>query len=326
MQRRAYIDPDTYEISLMAWAAMDDLWAGWIPHVRTMERWRAGTLRLYQTTDTNRFITMPGRTVWEIMTEDESYDIRAQIQHPWIPDGSAIELYDADIDALEALMNVAAGEDDDPPPAPPGGGAVAAAGAESQHQPPQSAAAALVAALAWGLPENPVPGGAAAAAAAAAGAGAVHTHYHTHVHPRDDALWALMRPALLWETADPWTVAPVAPRQRPIDIGRVAALMAGSQGSDLLTLALAASMAPTAPQSQAQAQAAPAPAPFPKHLADMVLKKAEADAATCPITMEPIKAADAAVTSCGHVFQTGAIREWLATHATCPECRQSCSV
>ena len=307
MQRRAYIDPETYEISLMAW---DDLWAGWIPHVRTMERWRAGTLRLYQTTDTNRFISMPGHTVWEIMTEDESYDIRAQIQHPWIPDGSAIELYDADIDALEALMNVAA-DDDGSPPAPPGGGAVAVAGAESQQlqPPPQGAPAALVAALAWALPENPVPGGAAAAAGAGAGegTGAVHTHYHTHVHPRDDALWALLRPALLWEAADPWTVAPVAPRQRPLDI---------------LTMALAASMVPSAPQ----AQTAPAPAPFPKHLADMVLKKAEADAATCPITMEPIKATDAAVTSCGHVFQTGAIREWLATHATCPECRQSCSV
>jgi hypothetical protein len=318
MQRRAYIDPDTYEISLMAW---DDLWAGWIPHVRTMERWRAGTLRLYQTTDTNRFISMPGRTVWEIMTEDESYDIRAQIQHPWIPDGSAIELYDADIDALEALMNVAA-DDDGSPPAPPGGGAVAAAGAESQspQSSPPSPPPTAVAALAWALPENPVPGGAAAAAAAAAGAGegtgAVHTHYHTHVHPRDDALWALLRPALLWEAADPWTVAPVAPRQRSLHPQD-----RGGRSLDILTLALAASMAPSAPQV-----AAPAPAPFPKHLADMVLKKAEADAATCPITMEPIKATDAAVTSCGHVFQTGAIREWLATHATCPECRQSCSV
>jgi len=243
--------------------------------------------------------------VWEIMTEDESYDIRAQIQHPWIPDGSAIELPESDIDAMETLMNIVGGDDDAPPP-DGGGGAVAAAGAESQQlQPQQSAAAALVAALAWALPEAPVPG---AAAAAAAAAGGVHTHYHTHVHPSDDALWALMRPALLWEAADPWTVAPVVPRQRPLDI---------------LTLALAASMAPSAPQAQAPAAR---PAPFPKHLADMVLKKAEADAATCPITIEPIKAAEAAVTSCGHVFQTGAIREWLDTHATCPECRQPCSV
>jgi hypothetical protein len=306
MQRRAYIDPETAEISLMAW---DDIHAGWIPHVRTMERWRAGTLRLYQTTDTGRFISMPGRTVWEIMTDDESYDIRAQIQHPWIPDGSAIEIPESDIDAMETLMNTVGGDDGSPPEGP-GGGAVAAAGAESQSpqslppSPPATAVAAL-AALAWALPEATVPS-AAAAAAAAAGGGGVHTHYHTHVHPSDDALWDLMRPALLWEAADPWSVAPVAPRPRPLDI---------------LTLALAASMAP-----QAQAQAQAAPAPFPKHLANMVLLKAEADAAMCPITMEPIKAADAAVTSCGHVFQTGAIREWLDTHATCPECRQPCSV
>lgn len=315
MSRRAYIDPETAEISLMAW---DDIRGGWVPHVRTMERWRAGTLRLYQTTDTDTFVTMPGHTHWPRMTEDETYDIRAQLQHPWIPDGSAIELYETDIDTLEALLNVAAGDGGDPPPTPPGGGAVAATGAESQHQHQQQETPALsvLAALAWGLPENPTPTliqnphPEPGAAAAAAGAGAVHTHYHTHVHPRDDALWALLRPALLWESADPWSVVPVAPRQRP---------------SDILTLALAASMA-HGPSPSAPPAAETRPPPFPKHLADMVLRKAEADAASCPITMEPIKAADAAVTSCGHVFQSAAIREWLATHATCPECRQPCSV
>lgn len=306
MQRRAYIDPETAEISLMVW---DDLRAGWVPHVRHMERWRAGTLRLYQTTDTNRFVSMPGHTVWEYMTDDESYDIRAQVQHPWIPDGSAIELPETDIDAMETLMMMSS-SDDAPPPEGGGGGAVAAAGAESQppqQQPPPALSA--LAALAWALPGEPLPAAGGAAAAAAA-AGPVHTHYHTHLHPREDALLSLLRPSLLWETADPWAAIAVPPRQRSLDI---------------LTLALAASLREPGPVPTAPA-ASTRPAPFPKHLAEMVLKKAEADAATCPITMEPIKVAEAAVTSCGHVFQAGAIREWLTTHATCPECRQPCSV
>ena len=65
---------------------------------------------------------------------------------------------------------------------------------------------------------------------------------------------------------------------------------------------------------------------MPTHVAELVIRDAEARGATCPITMEPIKAADAAVTSCGHVFEGGAIKEWLHTHATCPQCRQPCSV
>lgn len=232
MQRRAYIDPETAEISLMAWDA------GWVPHVRTMESWRASTVRLYQTTDTARIVSMPGHKVWEFMTDDESYDIRAQIQHPWIPDGSAIEIPESDITAMETLM------------------------------------------------ESPVR------------------------NQNANVLWDLMRPALVWDAVDPWIVASVDPRMRPVD---------------LLTLALAASMSED-PATGATAATGTAPQPFPKHLTDMVLQKAETDAAICPITMEPIKAAEAAVTSCGHIFQAAAIREWLTTHATCPECRQPCSV
>jgi len=284
MQRRAYIDPETAEISLMVW---DDLRAGWVPHVRTMESWRASTVRLYQTTDTARIISMPGHKVWEFMTDDESYDIRAQIQHPWIPDGSAIEIPESDIAAMETLMMT--GND---------------GGAESQQSPqsspPSPPAVTALAALAWALPEALAP------PARAPGPSRVHRYHHT-----TDALWDLMRPALVWDAVDPWIVASVDPRVRPVD---------------LLTLALAASMAEDPAATAATAATATAPQPFPKHLTDMVLQKAEADAAICPITMDPIKAAEAAVTSCGHIFQAAAIREWLTAHATCPECRQPCSV
>ena len=68
------------------------------------------------------------------------------------------------------------------------------------------------------------------------------------------------------------------------------------------------------------------PTPFPPHLGGHMLEKAELDGQTCPITMEPIKKTDAAITSCGHIFQKQAIAEWMQTHDTCPECRQICSL
>ena len=68
------------------------------------------------------------------------------------------------------------------------------------------------------------------------------------------------------------------------------------------------------------------PPPFPKHLADQVLASAEAAGQICPITMDPIRKANASVTSCGHVFQKAAITEWMQGHDTCPECRQLCSI
>lgn len=62
--------------------------------------------------------------------------------------------------------------------------------------------------------------------------------------------------------------------------------------------------------------------PFPRHLVAAVLANAAANNAICPITMDPITPDTATVTSCGHVFQTEAIRHWLTTNAICPECRE----
>ena len=72
--------------------------------------------------------------------------------------------------------------------------------------------------------------------------------------------------------------------------------------------------APTAPP-------APRP-PLPAHIATTMIAHAAATGAICPITMEPIKADTATITPCGHVFTTSALRNWLSTHSTCPECRQ----
>lgn len=60
---------------------------------------------------------------------------------------------------------------------------------------------------------------------------------------------------------------------------------------------------------------------LPKFVADALIRDAVAAAAICPITMEPISADTAAVTSCFHVFDANAIAIWLADHHTCPTCK-----
>jgi len=79
---------------------------------------------------------------------------------------------------------------------------------------------------------------------------------------------------------------------------------------------------PPPPQRQPPAVPPTHPKPFPRHLVAAVLANAVANNAICPITMDPITPDTATVTSCGHVFQTEAIRHWLTTNAICPECRE----
>jgi hypothetical protein len=66
-------------------------------------------------------------------------------------------------------------------------------------------------------------------------------------------------------------------------------------------------------------------APLPRHVAVLVVAKAIQDDVSCPITGESITE-DAAVTSCGHVFDRAAITTWLSSNTTCPTCRTRCSV
>jgi hypothetical protein len=71
------------------------------------------------------------------------------------------------------------------------------------------------------------------------------------------------------------------------------------------------------------------PTPIPKFVADLIIADAVAKAATCPITMDPLKIATAAVTTCFHVFDANAIASWLASDAgngTCAVCRTPTTV
>lgn len=79
----------------------------------------------------------------------------------------------------------------------------------------------------------------------------------------------------------------------------------------------------TQTQTQTQSQTI---SPMPPHVARILLERAEQEGVACAITGEAITPVTASVTSCGHIFDTTAIRTWLSTHTTCPECRQPCVI
>lgn len=86
--------------------------------------------------------------------------------------------------------------------------------------------------------------------------------------------------------------------------------------------AAAAAARPPAPVQQPQPPQ-PQLTPIPKYVADLIIADAVAKATTCPITMEPIKADAAAVTTCFHVFDATAIASWFAAgNSTCAVCRK----
>jgi hypothetical protein len=117
-----------------------------------------------------------------------------------------------------------------------------------------------------------------------------------------------------------FTAAAAAAEDEALEVSRVPMLVM------TMTYDLVPVVRPSAP--------APAPAfpvdtkplkplkPFPRHLVAAILADAAANNAICPITMDPITPDTATVTSCGHVFQTEAIRYWLTTRNECPECRE----
>jgi len=67
--------------------------------------------------------------------------------------------------------------------------------------------------------------------------------------------------------------------------------------------------------------AAAVPPPNSNRITALALLGAEASGAICPITTEPIRAATATMTPCGHVFDRAALASWAATNPVCPECR-----
>jgi hypothetical protein len=79
----------------------------------------------------------------------------------------------------------------------------------------------------------------------------------------------------------------------------------------------------------APAPAARAPSPLPAHIKRLVIADAVSKGEVCPISQEAITMENAAVTSCGHVFDRESIWAWLNTDASkhcCAVCREKCCV
>ncbi len=82
-----------------------------------------------------------------------------------------------------------------------------------------------------------------------------------------------------------------------------------------------------APAPAPPAPVALAPPPIPKFVAEALIRDAITRAATCPITMEPLKSDTTAVTACFHLFERDAIAVWLAQSGDCcAVCKQRTTV
>ena len=288
---RAYPCPDRPETLLLRWVE-----GGWYPDSAAMLSYHAGNLRLYRLRDADDTIVAVcpanGQTfIYTQISFAERAEIRQVPPNPWIPTDNIRSIWSDELDAV-----VAADSGGGPPPQPPGAGAAAAAGAESrpaqqQRPAPSEALTALVAAGAMEAP---------AAAVLQWAPLPVQHHHHYHHH---------------------WSAAPVlVPAPAEEDTASLSLILAALAAAR----AREAAVGPVGPYPSAPP--APALAPLPKHIATIVLERAAADGTLCPITMEPITPSSGVVSSCGHVFQGAALKEWLSGHTTCPECRQPCCI
>lgn len=135
-------------------------------------------------------------------------------------------------------------------------------------------------------------------------------------HPRDLTFWQEhWHPERLENGGDSDTDSEEEERRRQRRAARRAAREA----------AAAAAAAAAAPPPPAPSPAAPAP--VPKFVADALIRDAITAAATCPITMEPLKTDTTAVTACFHLFERDAIAAWMVqSGGCCAVCKQRTAV
>lgn len=203
------------------------------------------------------------------------------------------------------------------PPQPPGGGPVAADGAESQARPPQQAAE--------------VAGAAALAALLAVAEEQPAARLPWLTEPRDNTAALRLLTNLLREPEEP-LITDTNNRRRdhwpaagPYGAGGYGVYRPPNLQIPIFNNILNDFYDDIYDDIRPLAEAA-APLPKPqKRVADLVIADAVKNCASCPITMEPIKAESAAcVAPCYHVFEKEAITHWLGTHHTCPQCRENC--
>lgn len=66
--------------------------------------------------------------------------------------------------------------------------------------------------------------------------------------------------------------------------------------------------------------------PIPQRIARLIAEDAANKGETCAITMDDIDVGTAAVTTCFHVFDSEAIKNWFITNTSCPVCRARCAI
>jgi hypothetical protein len=81
-----------------------------------------------------------------------------------------------------------------------------------------------------------------------------------------------------------------------------------------------------APSTTQPKKETPKSAAIPKRIARLVAIDYINNGEECPITMMPLDVDTTAVTSCYHVFEQGAIAEWMKTNTSCPVCKAECMV
>lgn len=80
------------------------------------------------------------------------------------------------------------------------------------------------------------------------------------------------------------------------------------------------------PRTPAPPQRPSDPEGLPKRIARILALDYINSGDECPITMMPLEIDQTAVTSCYHVFEKGAIKEWMKSNTSCPVCKANCSV
>lgn len=92
-------------------------------------------------------------------------------------------------------------------------------------------------------------------------------------------------------------------------------------------VAISETAAPVAPPVRAHTNVSTKALPLPPaYVCDLLIENAITKNETCPIIYEPLTKETSVVTSCFHVFNREAFRDWRKKSKECPACRTVCLV
>lgn len=115
---------------------------------------------------------------------------------------------------------------------------------------------------------------------------------------------------------------PPSRRNRDEEVNTTSSVGAGSGGSRRSrrpSLTTTPTTTPTTTNSSSRPQLQP-------FTIEALITRAVNENMNCPISMNPIKADTACVTTCQHIFERESFVRWYTSNPSCPVCRESCSV